>query len=81
MAQEPRSVTVQLPPDLLDELKRLSIESNRSIEEVVNEAVSRYIHDDDWKKLLNYGESKSTRQGLMPDDVEQLIDEYRSETR
>lgn len=81
MSEEPRSVTVQLPPELVEELERFSRKSNRSIEEVVNEAVSRYVRDDDWSELLDYGTRQSARQGLTPEDVERLIDEYRSETR
>jgi predicted transcriptional regulator len=81
MAHEPRIVTIKLPPELLEKLDRLSRDSNRSLDEVVYEAVSQYVNDDDWQELLDYGTRQADRQALAPDDVERLIDEYRSETR
>ena len=35
--------------------------------------------DSEWRRLFAYGERRAREQGISPDDVERLIDEYRAE--
>ena len=35
--------------------------------------------DSEWRRLLDYGERRAREQGISPDDVERLVDEYRAE--
>ena len=32
-----------------------------------------------WQRLLDYGERRARSLGIRPEDVERLVDEYRSE--
>ncbi len=33
----------------------------------------------EWRRLLDYGKRRAREQGISPDDVERLVDEYRAE--
>ena len=33
-----------------------------------------------WQRLLDYGERRARSLGIRPEDVERLVDEYRSES-
>ena len=39
----------------------------------------READDSEWRRILAYGERRAREQGIGPDDVERLIDEYRAE--
>ena len=51
----------------------------RSRSELVRDALRRYIDDAEWRRLLDYGERRSRELGIGPEDVERLVDEYRTE--
>ena len=42
-------------------------------------ATRRDADDSEWRRLFAYGERRAREQGISPDDVERLIDEYRAE--
>ena len=43
-------------------------------------AVVRYIEELEWRQLLQHGERKAREEGIGPEDVARLMEEYRSKT-
>ena len=43
--------------------------------------VLRYIEECEWRQLLHYGEKTARSQGIGPEDVTGLVEEYRAEGR
>ena len=63
----------------LAELEKLARAQERSVDEVVGEAVDRYIKEKQWEALKRYGRAKSHELGLTEADVPRLIAESRQE--
>ncbi len=47
--------------------------------EFIGEAVLRYIEECEWRQLLQYGEARARAKGIGPEDVAELVEEYRGE--
>ena len=47
--------------------------------EFLREAVLRYIKEWEWRQLLRYGEETARGRGIGPEDVADLVGEYRGE--
>lgn len=75
------SELVKMPSSLLAEVQEAAEEENRTREELVREAVERYLKDRRWQRLLAYGERQAHALGLSEADVPRLIEEYRRQSR
>ena len=65
---------------MADRVDDATKQQGRSRSEFLREAVLHYIEECEWRQLLQYGEQQARAQGLGPEDVASLVDEYRSET-
>jgi metal-responsive CopG/Arc/MetJ family transcriptional regulator len=72
-------ITISLYPELLAEAERLAKEEQRTRSEFFREAIRRYIEEKKWERLYRLGRLKAQEQGLTEEDVERLVEEYRSE--
>jgi len=72
---------LSMPPALLAEIREAADEDQRTTEELVREAIERYLEDRRWQRLLAYGEQQARSLGLTDSDVPRLIEEYRQERR
>lgn len=68
---------VSMPSALAAELDAAAGEERRSREELLREAVERYLRDRRWARLLAYGEQQARSLGLTDADVPRLVEEYR----
>jgi len=50
-----------------------------SRDEFIGEAVLCYIEECEWRQLLQYGEARARAKGIGPEDVAELVEEYRGE--
>lgn len=66
-------------PDFLKEIEKIAKEENRTRSELIREALRRYIAEKQWRRLQRYGIKKAKKLGLKEEDVELLVEEYRSE--
>ena len=73
------SELVKMPSALLAEIQAIANEEQRTLEELLREAVERYLQDRRWQRLLAYGEQQARALGLTEADVPRLIAEYRQE--
>lgn len=80
MPRTTKTITFSLPPEMADKVEEVMREEGRTKSELLREALRRYIEDRKWRQITRYGERKAREQGLSPEDVEDIIDNYRSET-
>lgn len=69
-----------LPEDLMAEIARIARDQNRSVSEVLADAVDRYIKEQQWDALKRYGRVQSAERGPTEADVPRLISELRKES-
>jgi len=72
---------ISLPEELLAGIKSAAEAENRSVDDVLADAVQRYLEDRSWTKLLDYGAERAKALGIEESDVERLIAESRAEQR
>jgi hypothetical protein len=70
---------IPLSDELVDLIKKTARAQGRMPEEIVQDALVRYISDDRWQRVLAYGKQQAQQLGYTEDDVERLIHECRLE--
>ena len=79
MPRTTRTITFSLPPEMAERLDQAMQKQGRSRSEFLREAVMRYIEECEWRQLLRHGEERARRRGISPEDVAELVEEYRAE--
>ena len=79
MPRTTRTITFSLPPEMAERLDEVMRQQGRSRSEFLREAVVRYIEECEWRQLLQYGEERTRTGGIGPEDVADLVEEYRAE--
>ena len=72
---------ISLPEPLLAEIQSAAQAEHRSVDEVLTDAVKRYVEERSWAKLLSYGVERAKALGVQESDVDELIAESRAEQR
>lgn len=80
MARTTKTITFSLPPELVERVNNVVAQQGSSRSEFLRMAGVRYIEEQEWRQLLQYGERKAREEGIGPEDVARLVEEYRSET-
>jgi metal-responsive CopG/Arc/MetJ family transcriptional regulator len=70
---------IGLPDGLLDEVRKLAEAQERSADEVVREAVERYVESKRLEKLYAYGKERGRRSGIREKGVPDLVEQWRRE--
>ena len=73
--------TLIVPPALVKEVQAAAEEEHRQADEVLREAVERYLRERRWQKIFAYSERRARELGLSEEDIPRLIAEYRREQR
>ena len=79
MPRTTKTITFSLPPDMAQRVDQVMKQQGRSRSEFLREAVLRYIEEYAWRQVLRYGEARAREKGLGPEDVSDLVEEYRAE--
>ena len=79
MPRTTKTITFSLPPEMAERVDEVMKQEGRTRSELLREALVRYIEECEWRALLQYGEQRAREQGLGPEDVGPLVEEYRSE--
>ena len=79
MPRTTKTITFSLPPEMAERLDEVMQRQGRSRSEFLRVAVLRYIEECEWRQLLQYGEERARAQGIDPEDVAGLVEEYRAE--
>lgn len=72
---------ISLPEELLAGIKSAAEAEHRSVDDVLADAVERYLEDRSWTNLLGYGAKRAKTLGIEESDIDRLIAESRSERR
>ena len=72
--------SIRVSESLMAELQRAADVEQRSPEEVVENAVERYLHLSRRKRLCAYGEGQAERVRIEEEDVPALVKEVRRDT-
>ena len=78
MAME-HTENLSLPDALQSEIEKVALAQERTVNEVLAEAVDRYIKEKQWQSLKSYGRQKARERGIKETDVPRLIAESRRE--
>jgi len=70
---------LRLPDGLQAEIEEVARAQERTVNEVLAEAVDRYIREKQWQGLKSYGRQKARERGIKDSDVLRLIAESRRE--
>ena len=70
---------ISLPEPLLAEIQSAAQAEHRTVDEVLTDAVKRYVGDRSWTKLLDYGAERANTLAIKESDIDQLIAESRAE--
>jgi len=73
--------SISLPEDLLAGIKSAAEAEHRSVDDVLADAVQRYLEDRSWTRLLDYGAERAKAVGIEESDIGRLIAESRAERR
>ena len=75
----PREIkSLRLPERLRTEIEKVAQAQERSVNEVLAEAVDWYVKDKQWASLKQYGQEKAKENGIGEADVDRLIAESRN---
>jgi CopG family transcriptional regulator/antitoxin EndoAI len=77
MARTTKTVTLSLPPEMVDKIEELMKEEGRTRSELLREALRRYAEEQEMKKIYRYGEIKTRERGITEDQIEDIIDARR----
>ena len=73
-------VSITLPPPLFEKARALAKEENRTMSELMREALRRYERERMWEQLRSYGTISAEMAGVKTEaDVVNLIHEFRRE--
>jgi metal-responsive CopG/Arc/MetJ family transcriptional regulator len=73
--------SISLPEELLAGIRSAADAERRSIDDVLADAVRRYLEDRSWTRLFEYGAERANATGLRESDIDRLIAESRAEHR
>ena len=79
MPRTTKTITFSLPPEMADRVDEVMKQQGRSRSEFLREALLRYIEECEWRQMLQYGEERAREEGIGPEDVASLVEEYRAE--
>ena len=74
-------ISITLPPEMLSRAMALAKKENRTMSELVREALRQYERRRWWEDTNAYGRARAEALGIREEDVDRLIHEYRQEKR
>ena len=74
-------VSITLPPAMLKEAERLAKKENRTISELVREALRYYQQGRRWDEINAYGRARASEFGIRESDVVPIVKQFRKERR
>ncbi len=74
-----KQITVSILPKLFEHAGEIAKEENRTISELITEALTSYVNMRQLLEIRKYGQEMIKKQGLSEDDVDRLVYEHRHE--
>ncbi len=76
-----KTLSITLPPEMLARAEQLAQRENRTMSELVREALRYYERKKWWEETNAYGRAKAKELGLTEADVVPLVRELRKDRR
>ncbi|MFT3802904.1 MAG: YlcI/YnfO family protein [Burkholderiaceae bacterium] len=78
-----KTVSITIPPELLDKAQQAAAREHRSMSELMREALRRYLaSDSQWDATVARARARGAALGITTEaDVERLSDEFRRDRR
>lgn len=77
MGRTTKTISLSLPPEMVEKIEELMKKEGRTRSELMREALRRYVEEQEWREILRYGRRKAKQMGITEDQVEDIVDEYR----
>ena len=77
MGRTTQVISISIPPEITSQIDRLAKSESRTRSELLREALRRYLEEQTWKKIFNYGRMKARTLGITSKETEEIVDEYR----
>lgn len=74
-------LSISLPPEMLKRAKKLAGKENRTMSELIREALREYEQKRRWDEINAFGRARAAELGITEDDVPRLVNEVRAEQR
>jgi hypothetical protein len=83
MPTEPtaKNVHLAMPPVLVAEMEEAACAEGKTVDEIAQAAVQRFLDERRWQRLVSYGKGQAQGLGLKTSDVPGLIDQSRREQK
>ena len=81
MPRTTKVITFSLPPEMAEQVRQVMAEEDRTMSQLIREALRLYMDDREWRVLVRYGQRRAREQGISPEDVERLVDELRAKQK
>ena len=81
MPRRTKVITFSLLPEMAERGRQVMAEEDRTMSELIREALRLYMDDREWRSLVRHGQRRAREQGIAPEDVERLLDEYRTKQK
>ena len=76
-----KTLSITLPPEMLGRAEQLAQRENRTMSELVREALRHYERKTWWEEMNDYGRARAEQVGLTEADVVPLVKEVRTARR
>jgi hypothetical protein len=76
-----KTLHVSLPQVFVAQMEKTAEDATITLDELVRQAVQRYISNESWNGLYAYGEGQAYKLGIKEEDVDRIIHEFREEER
>jgi len=76
-----KAISITLPEPMLDSARLRARKENRTMSELVREALRRYEASQWLAELQAYGQERAAASGIREEDVDRVIHEARAERR
>jgi metal-responsive CopG/Arc/MetJ family transcriptional regulator len=77
-----KTLSVTLPPEMLDNAERLAKKEHRTMSELVREALRQYERNSIWEEISPYGQQSAVKAKIKTEeDVVKMIHGFRRERR
>ena len=66
MPRTTTTITFSLPPEMAEQVQRAVKEEDRTVSELLREAIRLYMEEREWRRLERYGRLRARRAGHRP---------------
>ena len=74
-----KNIHLAMPSVLVAEMEAVARDEGKTLDEIAQDAIQRFLQDRQWQQLVTYGKGQARTLGLKSTDVPRLVAESRRE--